>query len=88
MTASTPTRRATTTANAEEAVSRQPLSRDLWAFLRQCAAITVIAATAGLFAIWFTLLPTHVQAMIVYGAIVTGCGLLIVANLRRRRSGR
>lgn len=27
MTVSTPTRRATTTANAEEAVSRQPLSR-------------------------------------------------------------
>ena len=47
---------------------------------------TIMAIGGG--AVFFLLLPRPAQAMLVYGVILAGCGLLIIANLRRRKHGR
>lgn len=89
MASPTPPRRATTTATAEEAASRQPLGGTLdqtlfWKDVRQALLFVSTIMAIGGGAVFFLTLPRHEQAMLAYGAIVLGCGLLIAAGLRRK----
>jgi len=91
--APTPPRRATTTATDQERMSRTPLVRDfdqtmLWKDVRQALLLVSTFVALGGGAVFFLVAPRHVQAMLLYGAVVAGCVLLIVANLRRRKHGR
>lgn len=93
MASPTTSRRATTTATDQERMSRTPLVRDfdqtmLWKDVRQGLLFVSLFVAVGCGAVFFLVAPRHVQAMIVYGAVVAGCVLLIVANLRRRKHGR
>lgn len=56
----------------------------LWRDVRQGVLFIVLFVTIGGGAVWFMLLPRPAQAMIVYGACVSGCVALILAGLRRK----
>lgn len=93
MTAPTPPRRATTTATDRDRMSRTLPVRDfdqslLWKDVRQGALFITLFVAIGVGAVWFMALPRPAQAMIVYGACVSGCVALILAGLRRRKHGR
>lgn len=56
----------------------------LWKDVRQAFLFIAAFVASGGGAVWFLLLPRPAQAMLIYGAIVTGCLMLILAGLRRK----
>lgn len=87
-----PTHRATPVNCEEEAsqrLSAGSLDQSLfWKDVRQALLFVSLFVAVGGGAVWFLALPRHVQAMLVYGAILAGCLALILAGLRRRTHGR
>lgn len=55
-----------------------------WKDVRQALLFVSTIMAIGGGAVFFLTLPRHEQAMLAYGAIVLGCGLLIAAGLRRK----
>ena len=88
-----PTTRRATSANSQEETSQRLLAGTIdqtlfWKDLRQGVLFVVAFVTLGGGAVLFLTMPRHVQGMIIYGAILMGCVLMILAGLRRRTHGR
>lgn len=91
MTSPTNTRRATDGQQAEGSSRDLPHRIDqemLWRDVRQGLLFMAVCVAIGVGIVVFMIQPSHVQAMLIYAAIVTGCVSLIVAQLRRKARGR
>lgn len=89
MTDITNTSRATSTATGSEGKSRALPAGTidqglLWKEVRQGLLFAAFWVAVGGGAVMFMTMPRHVQAMLIYGAIVVVCTSLVVAGLRRK----